>query len=725
MQNLTIELKNCYGIQSLRHTFDFETSTGKAKAYAIYAPNGVMKTSFSRTFEDLSKGKSPKEERYNRPTTCTVKVDDAEIGKEVIYVLKSEIDISADTTSITNILVDPINKARYDELLIDLDKLKNKLIKNLQKLSGLKQAEVEEKILRDWQENNFVTCIKKIKNAPTEEDLSSYTYNTIFDPKALSILESKEFLSHAAKFNQRYQELFEGAGSLYKKGVFNPNKAELSFTTLAKQGFFEGGHRVHLKGEDKSVNKEELDKKLNAIHEKIDSDIELKKIQNLLAKNVQAESLTVLIEGLSPFQFEFLIEKTKVENQDKFRKDLWSFYIQSSLTEAQNYLDAFGINEAEIKSIENEAAKSAPRWNKAVELFNDRFVGMPFTLSIPNQSQVVLGKAKALLKFTFRDGDDTVERSRDEVKTTLSQGEKRALYLLNFIFDVEARKMDNLETLFILDDIADSFDYKNKHAIIQYLDDLTEVYHFHQIILTHNFDFFRAIASGFVHRERCLMTNKGNTSISLSKAEGIQNYFVKIWKPQITNNNRILCATIPFTRNLIEYTLGTSNYNYNRLTALLHWKLETDEITVGNYLAICNKIFNTEHDSSSVDKIKDLLFSEANGICNQTSYTGLNLEDKVLLSIAIRMRAEIFLLDQIRKLTKNTSYWCQEKNQFGILIKKYISLASSTPEIRTLEKVSVTVSSNIHLNSFMYEPILDLTIDHLIALYKEVSDLNV
>lgn len=44
--------------------------------------------------------------------------------------------------------------------------------------------------------------------------------------------------------------------------------------------------------------------------------------------------------------------------------------------------------------------------------------------------------------------------------------------------------------------------------------------------------------------------------------------------------------------------------------------------------------------------------------------------------------------------------------------------------MRRAEKISITVSSNIHLNSFMYEPILDLTIDHLINLYNEVVTLN-
>lgn len=51
----------------------------------------------------------------------------------------------------------------------------------------------------------------------------------------------------------------------------------------------------------------------------------------------------------------------------------------------------------------------------------------------------------------------------------LSQGEKRALYILNIIFEIEARKELDQKTILIIDDIADSFDYKNKYAIIEYL----------------------------------------------------------------------------------------------------------------------------------------------------------------------------------------------------------------------------------------------------------------
>lgn len=722
MNKLKVSLKNCYGIQSLDYEFDFKASESRVKAYAIYAPNGLMKTSFSRTFETLAKGELPKEERYNRISTHVVESDDNAITKEMIYVLKSEIDISSDSPAITNILVNPDNKARYDELLVDLDKLKNKLIGSLQKTSKVKKTDIEKTIIHDWDKADFTTCIETIKATTTEDDLSPYEYATIFDPKAIEVLRSQEFISKANEFNERYQELFNQTGTIYQRGVFNPAKAETSFTTLDKQGFFAGGHRVHLRGEAASFDKATLDQRLQVIHAKIDGDEELKKLRASLAKNAQAQALTDLIESLSPTQVEFILEKLQTSNQAQFRKDLWSYYIQNN-TDATAYLESYDASKAEIERIEADAAQAAPRWSEAVGLFNDRFVDMPFTLSVANQAQAVLGKEKAKLKFTFKDGADTVEWSRSEIKT-LSQGEKRALYLLNFIFEVEARKLANQETLFIIDDVADSFDYKNKHAIVQYLDDLSNVGSFHQVILTHNFDFFRTLANNFVHRDRCLMANRDGGAISLEKAEGIKNYFIGKWKNKVASNDCILCATIPFTRNLIEYTKGETDSDYLKLTSLLHWKDDTDGITVGNYLDIYNRLFGSSYKTDDNRPVKTLLFERSNNICTRSQHDGLNLEDKVLLSMAIRLQAEVFLTNELRRLKGVENFWCESKNQFGSLVKEYTYLAPSAPALRTLEKISITVSSNIHLNSFMYEPILDLTIDHLINLYTDVLGLT-
>jgi len=263
MSTLKVILKNCYGIREFKHDFEFNKSTEspKAKAYAIYAPNGTMKTSFTKTFEDTAKGERPKEERYNRPTTCLIELNESPISKEVIYVLKSEIDIKSETPAITNVLVNPENKARYDELLSELDKMKNKLIGALQKLSKVKKNDIEQVILKDCDTRDFPICIAKALGHSAEDDLEPYEYATIFDPKAIEILNSQEFISKANEFNNRYQELFNCDGSIYTKGVFNPIKAETSFETLKKQGFFKGGHRVHLRGDETSISQDELDQR--------------------------------------------------------------------------------------------------------------------------------------------------------------------------------------------------------------------------------------------------------------------------------------------------------------------------------------------------------------------------------------------------------------------------------------------------------------------------------
>ena len=726
METLKIKLKECYGIHSLEHEFDFRPGSGqseKPKAYALYAPNGSMKTSFAKVFEDLSEGKVPREERYNRPSSCEVELDGQAINSENIYVLHSTINIQNDRPAITNILVNPEHKARYDEIIVNLNEKKAKLINSLQKKSKLKKAEIEPTFTKDWGHSNFAECVQYAKEAAVTEDYDKFVYATIFDPKALDILKSPEFLSNAEQFNQRYNELFEKAGTIYRKGVFNPTKAEASFSTLDKQGFFRGGHRVHLSGESESVDQEGLNARLEQIHAEIDADQALKQIRKKLAKNAQTQALTDLLEDLPPSLTEVLLEKSKPQNQAELRKELWAFYIREN-ADADSYLEAYNASKEGIAAIEHAAAQSAPRWTAAIELFNDRFIDMPFRLAVENQTAVTLGKEQARLQFVFEDGEDRVAWDRSDVRT-LSQGESRALYLLYFIFDVEERVLNQQETLFVIDDAADSFDYKNKHAIVQCLKDLNKYEFFAQIVLTHNFDFFRSIESSYVAYNRCLMANKCSDRIKLVRAEGIKNIFVKKWKSQISDDERILCASIPFVRNLIEYTKGDADPDYLKLTSLLHWKSDTDAIKVADFLDVYNRLFSTTHTSDRNDDIlKDVLFQNADVIKGQETHIGLCLEDKVLMSMAIRMRAEMYLITKLRSLRAEPSYWCESKNQFGRLMKELQTTTPNTTEIKTLEKVSVTVSSNIHLNSFMYEPILDLTIDHLTNLYQEVCDLS-
>jgi hypothetical protein len=725
MDTLHVNLTNCWGIQSLEYEFDFR-GNNKARAFAVYAPNGMMKSSFAKTFEALSKGTQPQEERFNRHPSCIVTSDGTPIPQEVIYVLKSEVGTRKDNDAISNILVNPISRDRYIELNKDIEEKKDKLINALQKQSKVGKKDIEDQIMKDCRINNFPLCISQILSEKSEFELKYFVYSTIFDDKALEVVGNPEFLSNANKFTKRYQELFDNAGTIYKKGIFNPTKADSAFDALKKQGFFSVGHRIHLHGDKESIDNEELDQKLKEVNALIDDDAQLRQIRKNLAKNAQTQALTDLIESLPPTEVEFLLERLKPENQQQFRKELWTYYFHYC-PEATTYLSTFRDSEVELTRIEQDAAMIAPIWTDIVKLFNDRFVDMPFTPSIANHAQAALAKESAKLLFTFKDEDEsnTVECLREDPKMkTLSLGEERALNLLYFIFEVEDRKQKQQETLFIIDDVADSFDYKNKHAIILYLKDLCKTDFFHQIILSHNFDFYRAISLGFIHRERCLMANRGVGLISLARAEGINNVFVNMWKNRVSENDTILYATVPFSRNLIEYTRGDEDPDYLKLTSLQHWKSDTSTITIDDYIGIYNGFFGTTYYLDRNTTMVDTLFIQANQICLATTQTGLNLEDKVLMSIAIRMKAEQFMIERIRLIKTDPTYWCEERSQFGKLYEELMTLDANLPERSTLDKVSVTVSSNIHLNSFMYEPILDLSIESLIKLYNEISVLQ-
>jgi hypothetical protein len=274
--------------------------------------------------------------------------------------------------------------------------------------------------------------------------------------------------------------------------------------------------------------------------------------------------------------------------------------------------------------------------------------------------------------------------------------------------------------LFVVDDIADSFDYKNKYAIIQYLEDISEGAVFKQLILTHNFDFFRTVSRRFMGQAEYLMATKHKTGISLSIAMAIKNVFVQDWKAHFVDDNKKKIASIPFMRNLIEFTHGTGHPDYVKLTSLLHWKPTSSSITIHDLDVIYNRLFVTTLVSPNPTMpVIDLIKQEAANCITVPS--GVNFEHKIVLSIAIRLLAEIFMAGKIA----DTAFVTQiRRSQTKVLLKKFEELFPADPAIRSLKTVLLMTPENIHLNAFMYEPILDMSDDHLRSLYTDIDALK-
>lgn len=722
MKKLNIDVENCYGIKKLKKEFDFT----KHKAYAIYAANGAMKTSLAQTFKDIADEVASKD-RIFPDRICKRKITDEngiDLPKEKVVVIRPYDDgVIGHTEKTSTLLVDSKLRKEYEELHIEIDKSKEIFLKALQEQSGSKK-DLEKEISSTFtkSDDEFYSALIRVKDEVLNQKNAPFAgvnYDIIFDDKVLSFLGSKDVKTALESYIKKYNELL-AASTYFKKGIFNYYNAATIAKSLADNGFFNALHTVTLNATEKLeiTSQNQLEELIKKEKDGISNDSELRKkffnLEKLIQKNVNVRGFeTYLAE-----HEELLPELTNIES---FKEKIWKSYFKERYELYNDLLEKYQAAKKRKNEIEEEASRQRTQWESVIEIFNRRFY-VPFKLIAKNRVSVILGQEPMLsLAFTFEDGIDHVPVEKDALMQVLSTGEKRAFYILNIIFEVEVRKKANQETLFIVDDIADSFDYKNKYAIIQYLKDIADEPFFYQIILTHNFDFFRTINSRFIDYSHCLMALKSSNGISLDQAIGIKNIFVNDWKPKFFTDPKKKIASIPFIRNIIEFTKGDNDPDFIKLTSLLHWKSNSAEITEKELDSIYNSVFYaTEASPDGSIFVIDIIKHEADE-CLKAG-VGINFENKIVLSIAIRIAAEKYMVDKISdaKFVENIV-----SNQTPKLLDKFKGLFPlDVATIETIQRVVLMTPENIHLNSFMYEPILDMSDEHLRKLYKDVLALK-
>ncbi len=100
----------------------------------------------------------------------------------------------------------------------------------------------------------------------------------------------------------------------------------------------------------------------------------------------------------------------------------------------------------------------------------------------------------------------------------------------------------------------------------------------------------------------------------------------------------------------------------------------------------------------------------------------IELETKIVLAMAIRLKAENFM---IAKLNDQVFVDEIKSNQtFRLLQKLEQDGVIDASTLKCLKQVTLMTPENIHINSFMYEPILDMSNHHLKKLYQKVSSLQ-
>lgn len=496
-------------------------------------------------------------------------------------------------------------------------------------------------------------------------------------------------------------------------GSFGTNQVDNLTEALKDDAFFKANHTIKIGEEIITSNKELKDLAQSEINRIINN-------KELLDKFTKIEKQ---IKNIALRKFKDIIQRDNLlllnlKDYEGFRKKVFISFLKEFENDIKLLVDNYKNQKEAISNIIAEAKKEQEKWKNIVDLFNSRFF-VPFTVSISNQEEVILKEEVAQFSFEFYDGDK-MEIDTEQLKQNLSMGEKKALYILQIIFEIEAKREKNQDVLLIFDDVADSFDYRNKYAIIEYINDIKESNNFKSIIMTHNFDFYRTLGSRLcISRENIFMVSKNEErEIKLERGEYLKAVINDLKKKSENSDIKAFISLIPFVRNLIEYTKGENDNDYIMLTNCLHIKNDTNTLQAICINNIIKSILNIQSNNSQ-NLIKDMIYNEAQNILNDNNLNPIYIENKIVLSISIRLKAEEFM---IKKLINNNILNEIKNNQTRELFKAVENNISYEEKI-ILQKVLMMTSENIHINSFMYEPILDTSVEHLKALHEEINKL--
>ncbi|MBV1874961.1 MAG: hypothetical protein KUG80_09265 [Gammaproteobacteria bacterium] len=722
MNKVNFKIRHCYGIPHLDHEFDFSNNN---MPVVLYAPNGLMKTSLAKSINDYIRGVAPTDKVFpDRDSIFEVKDENGgEVLPESIFVIDS-INEKYKSERMSTLLASEDLKLQYDEIFRDIGLKRDVVLKKLKQLSGLSK-DIDKVFSKDFglPEGDFLLALARLEREVKSEKHQGYDnfkYKNIFSDKVLAFISDPDFSNLIEEYTGVYEKIIDES-KYFKKGIFNHSNAETIAKNLKANGWFEGGHSVMLNDGSVGVEISTEDELETAIDQEKEAILNDETLKDMFSKVDKALSNA----ELKAFR-EYLIENpslvSELSDVGYLKTKIWIGYLTKINDHYFDLVQTYDESEEKLKVIISKAEAEQTHWESVIETFNKRF-SVPFSIRVENKGDAVLNLDSPQIVFYFNDESDepTKKIDRNLLDSILSNGEKRALYILNIIFEVEARQKSQIETLFVIDDIADSFDYKNKYAIIEYLWGMKNIPSFHLLIMTHNFDFYRTVKGRLsVYGENKLLASRAGNVISVAKDELGDSPF-SFWKSNLDQIEYFL-ASIPFVRNLAEYT-GNSNA-YNVLTALLHIKPTSQEITVSDI----NSIFSEILSDGSADialNTEQPIFGVISSTCDlilDNPDDGILLEQKVVLSIGIRLKAEEILIDLIQDQEYVNGI---QKNQTSKLIRKYSKMDTCNQDVLALmHQVSLMTPENIHINSFMFEPILDMSIHHLKSLYRELGSLD-
>lgn len=745
---LSGHFKNCYGLKQ----FNLQNiNFSRCNKALIYAPNGVMKSSLSKVFDDISKG----------ATTCDRIFQNVVSNYSVTHYTSRYVYSSANRTqptatdriyvvntfnnsfeftkeTVSTLLADETTRNAYNVLMAQFSGEIIQIEEKLRVLTGLTKSQIKGKLITDlgltgtadWTDI-FEKLNELYATRRTFEYLNDCTYSELFNDKAMAVYGKQEFLNSIEEYISSLNILLENNPILNDR--FTDRNAETLGKEMAKHNLFNAQHTICLKDGTTVIHSLEewnfvVNEQLDRLYSSPELSTVFQKLKKMLTSNGEVSRLRDIIVAhreIIPALSD--IPALKVQTWlDCFSKLDMSF---------DDYYRNISQYTAQIKVLYEQASAQSARWQTVVNKFNRRF-RVPFEVRIENKANFLLKDEAPNLSFKYTRGmiaQQSATLKKDDLMVSLSTGEKRALYLLYILFDLERIRQQATagggQFLIVADDIADSFDYKNKYAIIEYLNDLGNTSGIDLLILTHNFDFYRTVILRLgVARNHCYIAQRDEEGIvSITEFKYQKDFFKNVVIKDIKDGNiinddkkKLLISSIPFYRNLCEYS--GKEVEYSRLTCFLHLKttpLDTLTVKISDLWNLINPFLNNTTFSGADEDYYTAVTRVAN-TCVADNTNEVLLDNKLFIAIAIRLLTEKFMKNTLISNGKACSDAdSNQTRKWFNQVKRFLTPA----QISVIEEVNLITPESIHLNSFMFEPLIDISNWALKDLYTRVTNL--
>ena len=152
---------------------------------------------------------------------------------------------------------------------------------------------------------------------------------------------------------------------------------------------------------------------------------------------------------------------------------------------------------------------------------------------------------------------------------------------------------------------------------------------------------------------------------------------------------------------------------------------QTDVLTINDIINLIKGKFpqrcQTLNPVNQNKNIKDFIYNVAESIVAEPNLDPIKIENKICLSIACRLKVEDYM---ISRMAHDANLVQQinsiRSNQASKLFELYKGQESNHVDL--IEEVNMMTPEGIHLNSFMYEPLIDMSAEHLVRLYNRCKN---